>query len=194
MGSLINDPMVWIGVGAIILLVIVISLIIGRRRKKELEELDQLFTDERKYDDTDKISVEKVRRATLEREKRMEARRKELEQRKPRKVIPDEDQEIITNVEIIEEEPPITNERKTPLRGNRNRSDDTLEVNMTTKIVTIDSGNDDSEAASLSASRRLYKKNVLNPMSSGDPNQQQTSPKGTPRMNNGFINKSTKRR
>lgn len=84
-------------VGILILtIIIIVSVIIGKKRKREVEELDRLFPDGGMDSDNVKISVEKVRRHTLERERRKA--KNIIHRERPKegeKVLPDEDKEII---------------------------------------------------------------------------------------------------
>ncbi|SFI64493.1 hypothetical protein [Thermoflavimicrobium dichotomicum] len=178
----LTNPILWIGIAVVLIGVIIVSIVISKRRKKELEELDKLFPGDAVQTDTERISVEKVRRATLEREKKMKEKRKELEQRKPRKVLPDEDKEIITSSDLIgaqeKEEPEPKPEKRLGRRSGRDQGKNglsrstrsgakkttetgVLEVNMTTKKVSIES--QPNENMSSSESRRMYKKSLLNP-------------------------------
>lgn len=74
--SFLNGPMLWVGLGLIVFgVIIVVSVVVGKKRSKELDELNQFFPEEDKPDTTG-ISVEKVRRTTRERErKRQQAQR-----------------------------------------------------------------------------------------------------------------------
>lgn len=68
--SFLSGPMLWIGLGLILFgIIIVASVVVGKKRSKELDELNQFFPDEDKPD-TSGISVEKVRRTTRERERK----------------------------------------------------------------------------------------------------------------------------
>ncbi|SFX22922.1 hypothetical protein SAMN04487866_102260 [Thermoactinomyces sp. DSM 45891] len=94
--SFLNGPMLWVGLGVIIVVMIAgVSIIIGKKRAKELEELNQFFPEDEQYE-TSSISVEKVRRSTRRRErKRQQAQYlSETEQ-------VDEDQEEITNKDHV---------------------------------------------------------------------------------------------
>ncbi|SDZ20668.1 hypothetical protein [Thermoactinomyces sp. DSM 45892] len=94
--SFFSGPMLWIGLGVIIIIMIAgISIIIGKKRAKELEELNQFFPEDEQYE-TSSISVEKVRRSTRRRErKRQQAQYlSETDQ-------VDEDQEEFVNKEHV---------------------------------------------------------------------------------------------
>lgn len=65
----LNGPLLWIGLALIVIGIIVVSVIVGKKRSKELDELDRMFPEQELLEDTG-ISVEKVRRTTREREKR----------------------------------------------------------------------------------------------------------------------------
>lgn len=86
--SFLSGPMLWIGLGLILIgIIIVVSVVIGKKRSKELDELNQFFPDEDKPD-TSGISVERVRRTTRERELK-----RQLAQRLPEVDEVDEEQE-----------------------------------------------------------------------------------------------------
>ncbi|MDQ0415914.1 hypothetical protein J2Z48_000072 [Croceifilum oryzae] len=68
--SFLNGPMLWVGLGVIIIVIIAgVSIIIGKKRAKELEELNQFFPEDDQFE-TSSISVERVRRSTRRRERK----------------------------------------------------------------------------------------------------------------------------
>ncbi|TCP69636.1 hypothetical protein [Baia soyae] len=94
--SFLNGPMLWVGLGVIIIVIIVgVSIIIGKKRAKELEELNQFFPEDEQFE-TSSISVEKVRRSTRRRERKLQQAQylSETEQE-------DEEQEEFTNKDHV---------------------------------------------------------------------------------------------
>lgn len=99
MEIILENPLLWGGVAFVLILILVIAVnvVIGKKRKQEVEELERMFPDGSMDSENVKISVEKVRRHSMEREKRKQAQ-KIIPRERPKKgekVLPDEDQEII---------------------------------------------------------------------------------------------------
>ncbi|MRG28643.1 MULTISPECIES: hypothetical protein [Laceyella] len=95
--------MIMIGGGAVVLVVaviIIVSVIVGKKRKQEVEELEKMFPDGSMSSDNIKISVEKVRRTTMERERRKKQRIHRERPKEGQKTLPYEDQEIIYRDDI----------------------------------------------------------------------------------------------
>lgn len=123
MESLLTSPVFWVALGVMMIgLIIAISIIVSKRRAKEVEELDRMFPEGNLVGEgAEKISVEKVRRTTLEREKRKKARQ-HLSQtkvlpKKGQKALPDEGQEIILDknaddVETDQDQAELTEEKR----------------------------------------------------------------------------------
>lgn len=83
-------------VAVIVLVIVIVSIIVGKKRKQEVEELDKIFPTGSMSSDNIKISVEKVRRTTMERERRQKKQHIHRERpKKGEKTLPYEDQEII---------------------------------------------------------------------------------------------------
>jgi hypothetical protein len=102
-----EEPLLYGGIliGVILIPVIAVSIVVANKRKKEVEELEKLFPEGTLSGDEMKISVEKVRRATLEREKRKK-QRTHIPRERPKegeKTLPDEDQEIIIRDDMPEQ-------------------------------------------------------------------------------------------
>lgn len=110
----LSNPFVWVGaVVVIVLIAIVIIFALEKKKRREVEELDHRFPEGHlSGENLEKIPVEKVRRTTLERQRRSE---KWMEQaskiRRPGKddqILPNEDEEFIQ----IEPQPQETLSRK----------------------------------------------------------------------------------
>ncbi|MBA4495354.1 hypothetical protein ACFO25_01070 [Paenactinomyces guangxiensis] len=123
MESILSNPLVWGGGGILVIaLIILISVAISKRRAREVEELEKMFPVRNPdQDGTEKIPVEKVRRTTLEREKRKKSGQYPTEPKMPpkkgEKAFPGEDKEIIiTGGDASEPEPsqkqPVDQEEK----------------------------------------------------------------------------------
>jgi hypothetical protein len=99
--------MLLIGGGSVILVVaviIIVSVVIGKKRRQEVEELDKMFPDGSMSSDNIKISVEKVRRTTMQRERRQKQQIHRERPKKGQKTLPFEDQEIIHRIDAADEE------------------------------------------------------------------------------------------
>ncbi|WP_044641283.1 hypothetical protein [Risungbinella massiliensis] len=70
--DLLTQPIFWVGIVLLIAGWIAISIMVGKKRQRELEELDSFFPGEDEYSTTGQISVEKVRRQTNKRKERMQ--------------------------------------------------------------------------------------------------------------------------
>lgn len=70
--DLLTQPIFWVGIVLLIAGWIAISIMVGKKRQRELEELDSFFPGEDEYSTTGQISVEKVRRETNRRKERMQ--------------------------------------------------------------------------------------------------------------------------
>jgi hypothetical protein len=92
----------------LVVIAAVISIVIGvalsKKRQKEVEELERMFPDDHLSHEDMKISVEKVRRATREREKR-KRKQQQIASELPVEALPDEDKEIIDLSELEERFP-----------------------------------------------------------------------------------------
>lgn len=97
----LSNPFVWVGaVVVIVLIAIVVMIVLEKKKKREVEELDHRFPEGNlSGENLEKIPVEKVRRTTLERQRRNE---KWMEQasklRRPSEddqVLPYEDEEFV---------------------------------------------------------------------------------------------------
>jgi hypothetical protein len=139
--DLLTQPIVLLGFGMILLGIIIVSVLISKRRSREIEELEQ-FLPGGELDEIEKIPVEKVRRAT----KRREQRKQQLQQipRSPREeVLEIEDLEIVPEELLPPQEEPSTGKEKpqsrpTSVQGVQNRETSTTAMN-----------------------RQLYKRNIL---------------------------------
>lgn len=96
MDFIMENPVLW-GIVLVVLLVaiiVVISIIVSKRRRKEVEEIEKMFPAGNMDSEDIKISVERVRRATKERESRKH-KKKRIHRERPREAHPDEDKEIV---------------------------------------------------------------------------------------------------
>lgn len=181
MELLIENPIVWIAIAIfVVILIVVISVLVGKKRSREVEELDQMFSEGNLAgEDLGKISVEKVRRNALEREKR----KKELQHllpvkerpKKGEKVIPDEDKEIILSPILSDSRPnpTVTKARESAnVKGGRKAKDDQRQKQapeeiMSDRQLSPSSSEKSSEGLDPNldpqTSRQLYKKSLLSP-------------------------------
>lgn len=100
MEEILFHPVLWTIIAVGLVTAIVASVVIGRKRSKEVEELDKMFPEGKLAgQNLEKIPVEKVRRYSMERERRKREREKEMPKRvRPKegeKVFAEEDQEFI---------------------------------------------------------------------------------------------------
>jgi hypothetical protein len=144
--DLLTQPIVLLGLVLIILGIIVISVMISKRRSREIEELEQ-FLPGGELDDIEKIPVEKVRRAT----RRREQRKQQLHQipRSPR-----EDVLEIEDLEIVPEELLPPQEENSAVKENS-------QYRSATTRQPISQGVQDRESSSSAMNRQLYKRNIL---------------------------------
>ncbi|TCS95657.1 hypothetical protein [Hazenella coriacea] len=187
MDLLLENPIVWIGIAILlVILIIVISVLVGKKRAREVEELDQMFTEGHLAgEDFGKISVEKVRRNALEREKR----KKELQHlhpvkerpKKGVKVIPDEDKEIILTPILSDSRPNPTIKRDTEsamVKDEKKKQVSSARSHLKKDMVQEESVSSKSRLSPTSSqvqpeeldpnqdpptSRHLYKKSLLSP-------------------------------
>ncbi|WP_124728429.1 hypothetical protein [Staphylospora marina] len=169
-----------IAVGVILVVLIVVNVVVANKRKKEVEELDKLFPEGNLSGEHAKIPVEKVRRTTMEREKRKKQRaRIPRERPKEGETLPFEDQEI-----VVRSDPNATsaaandnassqgrrsgsgktgNARTGAGRGRENL-DQTFAVRTTTRKTRGDKEarpNEQEEGMDGTTGRRLFKKSLL---------------------------------
>ncbi|MBA4603495.1 hypothetical protein [Thermoactinomyces mirandus] len=91
-----ENPILWgiVFVVLLIAIIAVISIIVSKNRRKEVEEIEKMFPSGNMTSEDIKISVERVRRATKEREKRKH-KKPQIHRERPREAHPDEDKEIV---------------------------------------------------------------------------------------------------
>ncbi|MBD1372203.1 hypothetical protein IC620_07480 [Hazenella sp. IB182357] len=171
------DPVIsgiLIGIGAIALIVL-ISILVAKKRKKEVEMLDQMFPEGSLSSEDMKIAVDRVRRTTKEREKRNKEKQK-IHRERPKEgtLLPDEDKEFISsasfhekrisNETTVDTEPDPLTEVTSEKSGLFARSSDknkTMDKQESESSDTLEQTDDvDTEA---SKHRRLYKKSLLKP-------------------------------
>jgi hypothetical protein len=102
MWNLVMSPIFWIGVALVIVAIIVLSALISSKRSREVDELGTYFPDG-ELDNSTRISVEKVRRATLARQQRKQAS-KHLPRRQPREDVLELDQQEYVQKQENDEE------------------------------------------------------------------------------------------
>lgn len=104
MEDFLFHPATWSVIGGILLVVVVVAIVVSKKRSREVEELDNLFPEgSLSGENLEKIPVEKVRRSTLERDRKKREREQQIPQKirpkKGSKVFAEEDQEfILTNI------------------------------------------------------------------------------------------------
>lgn len=147
MEMLQENIILWIVLAVVLILgvIIVVSVIIGKKRKREVEELDRLFPDGGMDSDNVKISVEKVRRHALERERRQA--KNVIHRERPKegeKVLPDEDKEIIIRDPSMlppKSQPKAESEKKSATRSSwsRSRADKQADANQQEPASNLES-------------------------------------------------------
>ncbi len=92
MGFIMENPVLWgiIFVVLLITIIVVTSIVVSKHRKKEVEEIEKMFPSGNMTSEDIKVSVERVRRATKEREHK----KKRIHRERPRGTHPDENKEI----------------------------------------------------------------------------------------------------
>lgn len=131
MEEILLHPILWIVIAVILISVTVASFIISGKRSKEVKELDKMFPEGKLASkNLDKIPVEKVRRHSMERERRKKEREKILPKRiRPKegeKVFAEEDQEFILR---SPQKRSSTNEEKRPPLRPRAKVSDSIKQN-----------------------------------------------------------------
>lgn len=108
-GSILSNPFLWGGLGLVVFVIIVLSIWISKRRAREVEELDKLFPEHTGAGEGLDISVEKVRRATLERERRKKTQpylpKNKTRSQEAEKALPNEDRELNLKKEESDQPP-----------------------------------------------------------------------------------------
>jgi hypothetical protein len=100
MEDFLLHPALWIAVALIVIGLIIYSVVVNNRREREVQELNKIFPEGHlSRENLDKIPVEKVRRNTMERDRRKQEREREIPKKmrpkKGAKVMVEEDQEFI---------------------------------------------------------------------------------------------------
>lgn len=112
--SYLTHPFLWGGLGLVVIVIIVLSIWISKRRAREVEELEKMFPEHTGTGEGLDISVEKVRRATLERERRKKTQpylpKNKTYSQEAEKALPNEDRELNLKKEE-NDQPPQREER-----------------------------------------------------------------------------------
>ncbi|SEM78206.1 hypothetical protein [Lihuaxuella thermophila] len=105
--SYLTHPYLWGGLGLVVIIIIALSIWISKRRAREVEELEKMFPENVISGEGLDISLEKVRRATKEREKRKNEQASQPKKTRPQKTekaLPNGDPDL--NLKKEESDPP----------------------------------------------------------------------------------------
>lgn len=186
MEEFLFHPVLWVIITILGIGLIIATIVINLKRSREVKELDKMFPEGSLSEESfKKIPVEKVRRTTLERERRKKEREQKIPKRiRPKegtKVFEDEDQEFILRPhnqamhdQRLKPKTKITNDQANEAysmnefnqaEGSALKRARSMDSSQTTKETDPKPGP--------KTSRRLYKKSVLqSEVNQGHQNQQ----------------------
>lgn len=112
MDFIMENPILWgsIFVVLLIAIIVVISIIVSKHRRKEVEEIEKMFPSGNMTSEDIKISVERVRRKERGSQKH---RKKRIHRERPREAHPDEDKEIVRRDAKQDQDSSLSEENET---------------------------------------------------------------------------------